>query len=412
MIKEKFQTRTEQTAINIVQTQIESIRKKDILKTGIRIYDSEKIGVAGALGKYDEEELSKRAKKALDLNIEYKAKPTENIKEENIVETDILDEKDFLSIVNDLLLSLKKEQPDFLFSHKALMTRTDIKIKNDVGLDLHSDVSNLDISLLIKHKDSSNIMDAFVGYQGLGYDKKEYIRMTNDICEGFKNDIKDFKNGKYPVIFLVEDYTYLLKFFKDLNGLSFGSGGSLLSNKLGESLFNEEFSLILSRNIEDGFYGSFFDFEGTIMNDYRYNLIDKGILKAPYSDKKIAKKFNLPIAGSASGDYDSVPNIGAPHLFPERSNKSLLELTGGRNAIFLLMANGGDFTSEGKFSTPVQLGFLFDGKNFVGKLPQLTVSSSLFDMFGRDFIGVSRDSITSLNNHSNAIVFDMNVELL
>ncbi len=412
MIKEKFQTRTTQTAINIVQTQVESIRKKDILKTGIRIYDSEKIGVAGALGKYDEKELTEKAKKALDLNIEYKARPTENIREENIIETEILEEKDFLMIVNELLLSLKKEQPDFLFSHKAIMTKTDTTLTNDVGLDLHSDVSNLDISLLIKHKDSSNIMDAFVGYQGLGYNKKEYIRMTNNICEGFQRDIKDFKNGKYPVIFLAEDYTYLIKFFKDLNGLFFGSGGSLLSNKIGEKLFSEEFNLKLSRNIEDGFYGSFFDFEGTILNDYRYNLIDKGILKTPYSDKNTRIKFNLPIAGSSSGDYDSVPNVGSPHLFPRRSNKSLLELTGGRNAIFILIASGGDFTPEGKFSTPIQLGFLFDGKNFVGKLPQLKVSSSLFEMFGKDFIGVSRDSITTLNNHSNAIVFDMNVELL
>ncbi|MDK2951682.1 MAG: PmbA protein [Kosmotogales bacterium] len=412
MIKEKFQTRTIQTAINVVQTEVESIRKKDILKTGMRIYDSEKIGVAGALGKFDEEELTDKAKKALGLDIEYKARPTENIQEEKVISSEIFDEKEFLDKINDLLYSLKKEQPDFLFSHKAIMTRNDVTIKNDVGLDLHSDVSSLDVSFLIKHKDSSNIMDSFVGYQGLDYDKKEFVSMTNKICEAYKNDIKDFKNGKYPIIFFTDDATYLLKFFNDLNGLIFGSGGSIFSNKLNEKLFNEEFSLNLTRNIEDGHYGSFFDFEGTVLSDYRYPLIEKGVLKAPYSDKNTAKKFNLPVAGSASGDYDSVPNIGTPHLFPGKSNKSLLELTAGRAAIFALLVSGGDFTSEGKFSTPIQVGYLFDGKNFVGKLPQLKVSSSIYEMFGKDFIGVSSDSMTTLNNHSNTIVFDMDVELL
>jgi PmbA protein len=32
----------------------------------------------------------------------------------------------------------------------------------------------------------------------------------------------------------------------------------------------------------------------------------------------------------------------------------------------------------------------------VGKLPELSLSSHLYDMFGKDFIGVSSDSLISL----------------
>jgi len=76
--------------------------------------------------------------------------------------------------------------------------------------------------------------------------------------------------------------------------------------------------------------------------------------------------------------------------------------------ILVWIASGGDFTSEGAFATPVQLAYLFDGNNRVGRLPELSVSSHLYDMFGKDFCGVSTDSLTSLAK-ANLAVMNMNV---
>jgi len=73
------------------------------------------------------------------------------------------------------------------------------------------------------------------------------------------------------------------------------------------------------------------------------------------------------------------------------------ELLDGRNGILVWIASGGDFTPEGRFATPVQLAYLFDGENLLGRLPELSVASNLYDMFGKDFIGVSSDSLTSLS---------------
>lgn len=79
---------------------------------------------------------------------------------------------------------------------------------------------------------------------------------------------------------------------------------------------------------------------------------------------------------------------------------------GGKKAIFVLMAEGGDFTPEGKFASPVQLSFLFDGEKFMGRLPQINISSHLYDMFGKDYIGVGKDSISKLSK-SNCIAMNM-----
>ena len=40
---------------------------------------------------------------------------------------------------------------------------------------------------------------------------------------------------------------------------------------------------------------------------------------------------------------------------------------------------------------PVHHAFLCDGEKFLGSLPPFTFSSNMFDMFGKDFIGVGSD---------------------
>ncbi|MCC6872345.1 MAG: hypothetical protein IT351_08205, partial [Candidatus Fermentibacter sp.] len=70
---------------------------------------------------------------------------------------------------------------------------------------------------------------------------------------------------------------------------------------------------------------------------------------------------------------------------------------------------GGDFTPEGAFATPVQLAMLHDGTRFVGRLPELRISSHLFRMFGDDWMGQSADDISAFSD-SPSMVMRMDVE--
>ena len=53
----------------------------------------------------------------------------------------------------------------------------------------------------------------------------------------------------------------------------------------------------------------------------------------------------------------------------------------------MAMASGGDTTPDGHFATPVQLAYLMEDGKLVGRLPDLTVSGSFYDMLGKDFLG-------------------------
>jgi PmbA protein len=407
MIKEKLVIKTDQIALNVVNTEVESIRKKNIVKTGFRVYDKGKIGVSGSIGEYNEKEQFEIAEKNLELNIPYPYEVSSDLKKEVKIDCEIDDENKFIEIVEKALARLRKEQPDFIFSNKIILNKLNFELSNDAGLDLKYQSTNINFGLIIKHRKSANIMDAFTGFEGFKYNEDEFLKITNEICDAFKNNV-EIQDGIYPVVFLAGDFSYLKKMFESLHGLIFGSGSSLLSGRIGEKIFNENLTIYQTKNKDDGYIGPFFDFEGVVNKDYRYTLIENGVLKSPFTDKKTASMFNLPLTGAASGDYDSVPTLGFTQLFLKDTGKTIKELINGQKAIFVFIAGGGDFTPDGHFASPVQLSYLYDGEKFIGRLPQLSISSNFFDMFGKDFIGVSKDSITTLAKE-NVIVMNMKV---
>ena len=62
-------------------------------------------------------------------------------------------------------------------------------------------------------------------------------------------------------------------------------------------------------------------------------LIENGRIISPYTDKKTAHKFNLPLTGSASGEYDKVPPLSPRNFKVEASDKTLKELLKGQLAV-------------------------------------------------------------------------------
>ncbi|MEW6711751.1 MAG: metallopeptidase TldD-related protein, partial [Candidatus Riflebacteria bacterium] len=134
------------------------------------------------------------------------------------------------------------------------------------------------------------------------------------------------------------------------------------------------------------------------------NLIENGRIVRPYTDKRTALQYNFENTGCAGGAYDSVPSLGTCNLEINHSEKTLKELLGGRHGILVAIASGGDFTSDGQFASPVQVAYLTDGENLLGRLPELTISGSIFDFFGENLIGVSSDKIYCAGNERLAVV--------
>lgn len=74
------------------------------------------------------------------------------------------------------------------------------------------------------------------------------------------------------------------------------------------------------------------------------------------------------------------------------TRKTAKELLNGRLAIIPVQSNGDGFKEKGEYTMPVQIGLLTDGEKILGRVPPFTMSSNMFDMFGKDFIGVAKHS--------------------
>jgi PmbA protein len=391
MIKEKYIYNVKETAINVTNSNVDSVRIKNNTKTSLRIYKDGFIGVAGAIGKYNETELENEAMEALKQNIEYPCSPSVDRQEKMDKKSEFIKDEEIVNEVEELLYNLRKNHPDFIFSNKINLTETNTKVSNDEGLNLEYSDKGISIELLFKHKDSSSLFEGFIGTEERKYDRNLLLQESDVILSAFNNKVELPENKTYPVV-CYSSMAPMNKLISDLEANVFASGSSLFSDKIGQKVFSEDFTFYQSLNPDDAINIPFFDAEGVVNNEYRYALIEKGVIKTPYTDKKTARKFNLPLTGSSASLYDGVPAVSFINHKIEESQKTLKELLGGEIGIFVMVSSGGDFTSSGDFAAPVQCAFLFDGEKLIGKLPELQLSSNIYDMFGSGFRGVSKDT--------------------
>ncbi|WMM25374.1 metallopeptidase TldD-related protein [Tissierella sp. MB52-C2] len=409
MIKEKYINNFKEISINILQSNIKSVRKKDITKIGFRVYENGFIGIAGAVGKVDESELEKRAIENLKLEIPYPYEPSANLVKKVDYRKEALSHEELVKEVEELLKLLREEFPDFIFSNNVYIQDFETKLINNKGINLTHIDRVVGAGIIIKEKNSVNVFDAFLRYVDREYSGEKILNNIRETLTAYRNKVELPIKGKQPVVFLVDDGLPLMKIIEEMNGYKVGTGASLFKDFIGEKKFSDKFTLYQSAEEEELTRIEFFDAEGVVNPDYRYTLIENGKIITPYTDKKTASQFNLPLTGSASSEYDKLPSLAPRNLVVKSSDKTLKELLDGQLGVLVIIGSGGDFTQEGVFGTPVQLAFLTDGEKLLGRLPELTISGELYSMFGDDFVGKSQDK-GLLDNKT--MVFNLDVDYI
>lgn len=394
MTTEKYTIIDEEVSVKISASKLESLRAKRIKRTGVRLYKDGCIGAAGYMGEEGEAEALKRAEAALACKIPYPCEPEGTLKRAEQAEAKAFTPQALDAEVGAVLEAFKKDFPQFVFSAPGIKSGTaTITLKNDAGLDLSHTLTEHQLTWAYKLASSSSIMDGWFGYEGHAYDRAALLAYGSEILSAHLNEVPLPAEGRLPVFFEDSDPLVRSIFTRELSGMNYGSGGSLFSGKAGQKLFSEGLTLTNGRRRARQ---PFFDAEGVCGEGFTY--VENGVLRAPFCDKKTALKFGFKPSGSAYADYDGTPSTGPACLAIKPQAKTMKEMLGGQPAICVALASGGDFTSEGGFGTPAQLAFLMKDGKLVGRLPELQLSSSVYDMYGRDFLGVSADTIMPLTD--------------
>ena len=223
-MKEKIITDFEEFTVGIMGGVVNSYRKKQEKKTGIRVYRDGFIGVAGAIGECDEEKLAVQAEKMLDNKIEY---PCDLDGELQLsVEGPKLNVKDgdLIRLTEKLLIRLCEECPNFLFSNNVRIRRTKTTYENDNGRKLSHKGETLLILLIIKDKFSANVFDASFYASVTEYDEDQIVKDVKWLHDNYYKTA-EIEEGEYNVITDVGILGGPLSYFE---GQSYSTGASLL----------------------------------------------------------------------------------------------------------------------------------------------------------------------------------------
>lgn len=385
MKKEWIKIEKKETAIKVRNTKVEALRQKNIVKKGFRVFENGYIGISGCIGDTSDEILENQAMDNLSVKIEYPYEIEKNRKDHRKYSSNPMTSQQLLENTENILEVLRNEYPEFDFSETVSIQETTVIHQNTEGLDLKYEDANYSIELLLKDKKSANLMDGFIINQGRKMDIDKFWESTHPLLKAYSTDIEMPDLEKMPVLFLGLD-TFADFLNRCLNGESYATGSSIFSGKIGEKLFNENINITQCRDSKETL-SSFFDSEGVVQENDNYSLIENGVLKNVFTNKRVASKFALPNTGAASGEYDGMPNLSQTNLSLKVDNDDLKKALGNKPAIFVMLSAGGDFTPDGDYASPVQVSFLYDGEKLVGKLPELNIRSNIFKMLGEDYIG-------------------------
>ena len=387
-MRELYQQTVRETSISVVRWEIDSIRKKNIPKSGCRIFRDGLIGLTGTLGQPDETTWQE-AEANLGEKVPYPYALTAGVRRSEDLRQETKSPAELTAEIADCLRICRERYPRLILGNKVNLMDIETSLTNEIGADLHYRDQFTVVSLLVKHVDSVSIMDSFLAIVVRRFDPERFLKYAGDMLGTFETPAS-FPIADKPLI-IGEQGELLGKLQEELSGRKIGRKASLLTGKIGQKVFGENFSLFRDATAES--YGeAFFDMEGTILPGDKLALIENGVIRLPYADKKTAADYGYSLTSSAGGAYDDVPTLSSRQLAIGQSGRTLKELLQGELGIFVLVASGGDFTSEGLFATPVQMAMLTDGEKILGRLPEFSLSSSLYDMFGSDFVGVAADT--------------------
>lgn len=387
MIKELYQNTVREVSISVSQSKVDAVMKKNIKKSGCRVYDNGFIGVAGTLGD-PTVETWRQAEENLNSRIPYPFEPEKNSKRVRDLRELKISDEDFIAHVEEVLSTLRSEFPDFIFSNKMKMVETEISLSNSIGLDYVNYDKTIVYSLLVKHIDSVNVFDTYIARQSRKLENKEFLQEARSMLKAFKNEKSLPEQETMPVIFT--DNEILSKISESLNGEEVSLKTSLFSDKMQTKAFCDKFSVYQDKT-EENMHNAFFDTEGVTNPQDTCFLIKDGVIEKAYTDKSIASRFSMPLTGSAGGVHDDVPSLKSTTMSVIPSEKTLKELLNGELAALVIMASGGDYTSAGDYASPVQVAYLTDGGNIIARLPEFNISGNMYDFFGKDYLGFSKD---------------------
>lgn len=306
-------------------------------------------------------------------------------------------------------LELASRFPEFVFSGKCSVANTSTSLASNYGLDLAASGGVCEWYLVYQRKGSGNMIDGFLGETSARPGIREEMHEHQVYLQAQKREAK-LSAGRIPVLF-VEALTPLQKLIESLAVHRYHEGSCLYAGRLGDSLFSPQVTLVDRAYVPEAGLTRFFDGEGVVRSEDDYLVIDKGRFSGLISDLRFGKKWGVASTGNGIRTYNSGVTLAPRTLGFAKGTRPWRDIVRNLDrCLVAVIAAGGDSNDLGEFSTPVQIGYVFEKGELVGRAPQVTVKAPLSDYLGKDLIAVASDSFTP-NATSASVISEMELLL-
>lgn len=313
------------------------------------------------------------------------------------------------SMLEDFEIGLKKlnqEHPDFVFSGRCTTQNLTMSLQSSYGLDLQTSGEICEWYYMYQRKGSGNMLDGFFGEASANTDIHRLIDEHSPILKAQHKEVS-LQSGRLPVLF-VEEMSPLTKLVESFLINKYEEGAALYSGQLGQQLFSKKISLVDSTY--DPLHGQFqfFDGEGVVRTE-DLKLVDQGRFVSLISDLRFGNKFGKPSSGNGLRNYNQGVQLRPRALRLEKGQRPWRSILKDLDrCLIAIITAGGDSNDLGEFSSPVQVGYIAEKGEIVGRAPQLTVSTSVSDYLGKNLIDVSSDGFTP-SSPSACLIAEMDI---
>jgi len=393
MVRAKDVSIRKTSSLDFKESKLVSFSKESSLESSFRVYQDGKVGIYYHIGPMDDEE--GYAKAAANLVRERPYPFTlETGKRARDKREKVMTDEELRATAVSCMKYLTDNYPKFRFEMKIHGTEQDRRTINDLGMDYRHQDYSVDVGLIFKHADSKNINDGYFQFSLRTFDETIFRRMADLYLANYEKEVE------IPEELIIDTQYYGLagRVGNYLNGEELARGTSLLTGKIGEKVFSEDFTLEHDASDGESWFSTFWDGDGCVLENDKLVLVENGVPKIGFADKKTAEQYGIPHTGPAYHNFTDIPGPGGLNLRIKRSDKTIKELLNGRYAIIPLDSTSSGFNEKGDTTMVISKSLLYDGDGVVGRLPEFKVSANIFDIFGKDFIGVGSDNPITYND--------------
>lgn len=207
-----------------------------------------------------------------------------------------------------------------------------------------------------------------------------------------KNTV-EVSSKKIPVIFTPKAVPEILvALTTGLNGRTIVTKSSPLTDRTGEQILDERFSLYDDGLLESGLYSSPFDDEGVPCQ--RFPLFERGVLRNYLLDLSSASMIQAESTASASRPLLMPPVPGSSNLNVqpgEMMYEEMIEDMEEGLIVDQVIGGGQSNLLGGEFSMNVELGFLVQKGKIKGRVRNTMVAGNVYDLLKNQLVAIGKE---------------------